>query len=181
MDRIGDEKKYKQYCAEFSKFINISIQNNKDIHFVFVAHIPSDLIATSDILENVYDYNCRNNITVAPYLNGTITPSDYIADLYRKSDLVIGMIYHFNICSIVMNTPMIGIVTLNKHIELYKNIGMSNRLFNVNQTSFSEQLYDQMINVLDDKSYFIEQNNKLLTKLENDSSLYYAKIKELLT
>ena len=77
-------------------------------------HIPSDLQAISDVLNAVQDYNCRRNITIAPYLNGIATPGEYLVDLYRKSAVAVGMRYHSNICSIAMHTPTIGIVTLKR-------------------------------------------------------------------
>lgn len=99
-DRWGDKESYHQYCNEFSLFIDKAISRNPNLHFVFVPHIPSDLQAISDVLNAVQDYNCRRNITIAPYLNGIATPGEYLVDLYRKSAVAVGMRYHSNICSI---------------------------------------------------------------------------------
>lgn len=179
-DRWGDEERYKLYCEEFSHFINMSLKQNDSLHFVFVPHIPSDLQAISDVLSDVYDYNCRRYISISPYINGITTPGDYIVDLYRKSDLTIGMRYHANICSIAMKTPTIGIVTLNKHIELYKNIGFEDRLFDVNHFPFAENLYQRMISSLGNKTTKQEQSIRLLERLEKESITYYEKIAHLL-
>lgn len=163
-DRWGDKESYNQYCNEFSLFIDKAISRNPNLHFVFVPHIPSDLQAISDVLNAVQDYNCRRNITIAPYLNGIATPGEYLVDLYRKSAVAVGMRYHSNICSIAMHTPTIGIVTLKKHVELYRNIGMDDRLFNVNENSFSEKLYERLIWSIENRDLLTEQNALLVRK-----------------
>ena len=179
-DRWGDKESYNQYCNEFSLFIDKAISRNPNLHFVFVPHIPSDLQAISDVLNAVQDYNCRRNITIAPYLNGIATPGEYLVDLYRKSAVAVGMRYHSNICSIAMHTPTIGIVTLKKHVELYRNIGMYDRLFNVNENSFSEKLYERLIWSIENRDLLTEQNALLVRKLEQKSVEYYEKIAQLL-
>ena len=75
-----------------------------------------------------------------------------------------------------MHTPTIGIVTLKKHVELYRNIGMDDRLFNVNENSFSEKLYERLIWSIENT----EQNALLVRKLEQKSVEYYEKIAQLL-
>ena len=170
-DRWGDKESYNQYCNEFSLFIDKAISRNPNLHFVFVPHIPSDLQAISDVLNAVQDYNCRRNITIAPYLNGIATPGEYLVDLYRKSAVAVGMRYHSNICSIAMHTPTIGIVTLKKHVELYRNIGMDDRLFNVNE---------RLIWSIENRDLLTEQNALLVRKLEQKSVEYYEKIAQLL-
>lgn len=180
VDRWGSDKNYEEYCKEFTKFINVLFSKNNNIRIVFVPHIPSDLQAISDVICRVKDYYCRKNITIAPYLNGVSTPGQYLVDLYRKTDIAIGMRYHSNICSIAMNTPTIGIVTLNKHIELYKNIGMDDRLFNVNKISFAEDLCKKVLTTLSNKELFSAQNVSLVNRLEQQSIPYYRKIAELI-
>lgn len=132
------------------------------------------------VFNAVQDYNCRRNITIAPYLNGIATPGEYLVDLYRKSAVAVGMRYHSNICSIAMHTPTIGIVTLKKHVELYRNIGMDDRLFNVNENSFSEKLYERLIWSIENRDLLTEQNALLVRKLEQKSVGYYEKIAQLL-
>lgn len=90
------------------------------------------------------------------------------------------MRYHSNICSIAMHTPTIGIVTLKKHVELYRNIGMDDRLFNVNENSFSEKLYERLIWSIEKRDLLTEQNALLVRKLEQKSVEYYEKIAQLL-
>ena len=117
-----------------------------------------------------------------PYkiINGIATPGEYLVDLYRKSAVAVGMRYHSNICSIAMHTPTIGIVTLKKHVELYRNIGMDDRLFNVNENSFSEKLYERLIWSIENRDLLTEQNALLVRKLEQKSVEYYEKIAQLL-
>lgn len=179
-DRWGDETRYKLYCQEFSSFLNKAIKYNDEYHFVFIPHIPSDLQSTIDVLKDVKDYYMRRNISIAPYLNGFTTPGDYQVDLYRKSNVAIGMRYHSNICSIAMRTPTIGIVTLNKHIELYRNIGMGDRLFNVTEIPFADNLNDRLASTIQNRELLIKQNDILIKQFEKEIVTYYEKIAELL-
>ena len=179
-DRWGNEKNYLAYCQEFAQFIKKVLSDNQAYHFVFVPHIPSDLQAILDVLQYVDDCYCRRSVTIAPYLNGWNTPGDYLVDLYRKASVSIGMRYHSNICSIAMETPTIGIVTLDKHVALYKSIGMQDRLFNVRTTPFKEALYERLSSVIANRETLVQQNRQLVSRLEQDSLDYYRKIKELL-
>ena len=179
IDRWGSEERYKQYCGEFADFINKTLSNNPEIHFAFLPHIPSDIQAIFDVLSGVKDYYCRRNITIAPYLNGVNTPGDYLIDLYRKATVSIGMRYHSNICSVAMGTPTIGIVTLDKHINLYRNIGMEDRLFDVKEVPFSDRLYDRLMEVVNNRDIFFEQNKQLVSNLEHESIAYYNMIKNI--
>ncbi len=179
-DRWGNIEAYKLYCEEFGKFID-KVLEHSEVHFVFVPHIPSDIQAVYDILQFVPDHHRRRNITVAPYLNGLNTPGDYLVDIYKKSVVTIGMRYHANICSIAMGTPTIGIVTLEQHKDLYRNIGAADRLFNVREVPFSDALYDKLFSVIRDKENYIEQNKQIVSMLEMDSVAYYKRIRELLS
>ncbi len=109
---------YGDFCKTFANFCNTLFTENT-YRIVFVPHIPSDIEVIADIINGVDDVYRRTRITVAPLVNGTNTPAEYIADLYGKVDLTIGMRYHSNICSIARGVPTIGIMNLEKH-KLYK-------------------------------------------------------------
>ena len=179
-DRFGCSDNYERYCVEFGQFINECVNMNSSFQFVFIPHIPTDTKAIIDIMQNTPDYICRRNITIAPYLNGCRTPGDYAVDLYRKADLAIGMRYHSNICAIAMGTPTVGIVTLDKHRELYNNIGMQDRLFDVTSVPFSERLCDRVGYCLENRNKMKEENISLVRRLEKESIEYYKRIEQLI-
>lgn len=172
---------YTRYCSEMSLFINEYLTYEKDVHFVFVPHIPSDIDAAYDIIKNIDDPFARRNISVAPYLNGLNTNGDYVVDLYRKCDLVIGMRYHSNICAIAMGTPTLAIFTLQKHIELYNNLGYMNRLVSVNKCSFIKKIRNEVNKILNNRAYFANENIKLVKQLSNDILGYFGDINDMLS
>lgn len=174
-----DEFSFNDFCNEFSKFTTKLLKNDCRNHIVFVPHIPSDIEAISKILGNIEDYYLRNRVSVAPYLNGTITPADYIVDLYKKSDIVIAMRYHANIASIAMLTPAIGIVTINKHRKLYEKIGMEDRLLDVT-TEFGSNLLLLCEEVLSNKEVYIKENIDLLNRLKIENGKYFSIVKKVL-
>ena len=67
-----------------------------------------------------------------------------------------------------------------RYVELYRNIGMDDRLFNVNENSFSEKLYERLIWSIENRDLLTEQNALLVRKLEQKSVEYYEKIAQLL-
>ena len=172
---------YSNYCREMALFINEYLTNEKEIHFVFVPHIPSDIEAAYDIIRYIDDPFVRRNITVAPYLNGQNTNGDYIVDLYRKCDLTIGMRYHSNICAIAMGTPTLAIFTLQTDIELYNNIGYADRLVMVNRSSFKEKISNEVKKKLIDRDNYVNKNTKLVNQLSKDISEYFYCIKDMLS
>lgn len=171
---------YNDYCCELGSFINKAISSINNLHFVFCPHIPSDLQAICDVLKSVSDKNCRCCVTIAPYLNGDNTPGDYMVDLYRNAMLTIGMRYHANICSIAMGTPTVGIVSLDKHISLYQNIGMGDRLFNVQSCPFADELLERVQGVIDSIDKNVKCNESLIIQLEKESVYYYERIKKVI-
>lgn len=171
---------YDNYCIEFGNYINKSLNEWEDIHYVFVPHIPSDIQAVYDILSCVKDYYCRKRITVAPYVSGTITNGDYIIDLYKSVYATIGMRYHSNICSIAMGTPTIGIVTLPKHKMLYEKINMNDRLFDVNLSPFADELLKKTENLFLNYNKFKHENMELIKQLKTHINDYIIEIKKML-
>ena len=172
---------YVAYCKEMAAFINKMLVNRNDIRFVFVPHIPSDLEASYDVIKYLDDRHVRTRVTVAPYLNGGNTPGDYVVDLYRKCDLTIGMRYHSNICSIAVHTPTLAIFTFQKHVELYENIDLHNRIITVNKTHFLDEIYSKVNNLLDNKIEYKENNKYLIEEMLKDIEPYFMNIKKMLT
>lgn len=171
---------YEEYCMEMGEVIDEIVGEDESIHLVIVPHIPSDMEACYDILRNVNDKIVRNNITVAPCLNGENTPGDYIVDLYRRSDLVLGARYHANICAIAMERPSIAIISLQEIMELHKNIGLENRVVYVNKGSFKKDLLEKIREMLVNSDIYEQEAMHLQTKFEEDIIPYFQSIKTLL-
>lgn len=117
---------------------------NSEVHYVFVPHIYRDYEAILEVLSAMKDSESRTRCSVAPYVTGNVTDGDYIFDLYRKAQLTIGMRYHSNIGSIAVNTPTIGIINLEKHCNMYRDIGLDNRIVRSDSVGFGECLYNRI-------------------------------------
>lgn len=171
---------YEDFCETFAKATEKLLDEHEDMSLVYVPHIYSDIDTISDIMGKTKDAVRRQRITAAPLLNGSNTPAEYITDLYGKAFLVIGMRYHSNISAISQGTPTIGIVNLGNHIELYKKIGMSERLISVNEGGFEAQLLNAVREIDSDPQKFRNENSELLKSLELKNREYFDKIKSVI-
>ena len=171
---------YEDFCDCFAKTTEKLLDEHEDMSLVYVPHIYSDIDTISDIMGKTKDAVRRQKITVAPLLNGSNTTAEYITDLYGKAFLVIGTRYHSNISAISQGTPTIGIVTLGNHIELYKKIGMSERLVSVSEGGFEAQLLNAVREIESDPQKFRNENSELLKSLELKNREYFDKIKSII-
>ncbi|MBE5967380.1 MAG: polysaccharide pyruvyl transferase family protein [Lachnospiraceae bacterium] len=165
-----------QFIEEFAQYIDTVLSLYNDIFIAFIPHIGKDLELISKVLGKIKDNILRTRISVAPYLNGTITDGNYIFDLYRKCALTIGMRYHSNVCSIAVNTPTIGIVNLPKHKMLYEDIGMQDRLVVSDEPDFGSRLLEKTKRSLSDLSNMKKENRQLLERLTLENEKYFKNI-----
>lgn len=171
------KKQFENECAES---INVILSRYQDIHLVMTAHIVKDYELIVAVLSKVKDFYVRTRITIAPCVNGNITDGDYIFDLYRKADLVIGMRYHANVCAIAVGTPTIGIVNFSKHKELYRDILLEDRIVESDEKEFTKRLVNKIDISIGNLEIMQQENKELLQKLTIENEIYFEKIKELL-
>lgn len=169
-----------QFENECADGINEILSRYKDVHLVMTAHIVKDYEIIVAVLKKVKDFYVRTRITIAPCVNGNITDGDYIFDLYRKADLVIGMRYHANICAIAVGTPTIGIVNFPKHKELYRDILMEDRIVASDEKDFAKRLVNKIDLSINNLNKMKQENKELLQKLTTENEIYFEKIKDLL-
>ena len=72
----------------------------------------------------------RENVAVAPYLVGE-KGSDYIFNIYKQCDLVLGMRFHANVCSFASKTNVIGLVNYRQIEMLYNELDLENDMVDV--------------------------------------------------
>ncbi|MFL0802360.1 MAG: polysaccharide pyruvyl transferase family protein [Agarilytica sp.] len=130
--------------------------NELDVNFIFVPHIFRDIGVISDLLNLLPDDIRRRNVAVAPYLVGQ-KGQDYIFDLYKKSDLVLGMRFHANVCGLGLGKTCIGLVNYRQIDELYNELGLEEYKIQVNQKGFDKKLFDLSVKILND-SVFIKED-----------------------
>lgn len=164
---------YEVFVEEFAKTIEeLTIEYNRNLNFIFVPHIFSDIKATYDVINKINDKVRRSNVKVAPYLIGD-NGHDYIFSLYNQSDLILGMRFHSNVCSYALNKNVIGLVNYVQILNLYEGIN-SLEYVEVNKEGFTENLKDKIKEHLYEAKKF-----EILSKHVKETLLAKAKIEYL--
>jgi polysaccharide pyruvyl transferase WcaK-like protein len=130
-----------RYYEELSKSLTYLItQENLDI--VLVPHIYSDLKAISDLLVNMDDFLIRRHVTIAPCIQFD-EGANLLFSIYKKSNLVLGMRYHANVCNMAMVKPIVGLAALDRVQYAYDSLGLKDRYVTV-AGSFSDELVSKI-------------------------------------
>jgi len=145
---------YEQFLKAFGSLINNQLRQDLDISIVFIPHIFKDVGIIADTLENIEDRFRRSRITVAPYLHGK-GAQEYIFDLYRKCNLILGTRFHANVCGIGLAVPTIGLINYPQIEKLYKELGISDRSVKITWQGFENRL-----NLLIDESLADQESIK---------------------
>lgn len=147
----GNGISYEDFLNGFSSLLNEKLHLDDQLNLVFFPHIFRDLNIISDVLERIEDPLRRKRVMVAPYLQGA-GAQEYIFDMYRKCDMVLGMRFHANVCPIGLNVPTIGLVNYVQIENLYRELDLEQRMVHVNQRGFEKslsKLVDDSLNNID--------------------------------
>lgn len=164
---------YDEFISLMAKVVEQLAEMKSNI--ILVPHIFSDLNIINNLIYALPDNIRRKNIKVAPYLIGD-SGQDYIFDLYKKSDLVLGMRFHANVCAMAMKTPCIGLVNYRQISELYKEIGQDKYAVHVNKAGFDKKIIDIAASILHDNEY----DHIRLKPWEDKVNTFHAAINDLL-
>lgn len=175
----SDNVPFDRFLAEMKNVLVKMFHKHPDINVVFVPHIYRDIEMGYDFLHSMGFPYCRRRMTMAPYLHGDEGQS-YIFDLYKKCDLAIGMRFHLNVCCVGLGTPTIGIGTFVDILELYRELGMEDRVLNANNRTFMtdfEALLEQTLSDPDAvRARYAEKRKELVAQI----NAFHAKIRALL-
>ncbi len=138
-DPPGQPRNLDAFLQRLAKVLNARFEADADLHAVLVPHIPEDLQIIWRFMDKIGPPNMRKRLTVAPYLLGR-EAQDYLFDLYRRCDLVVGMRFHANVCPIGLGVPTIGIVTHPQIAALYRELGLAERAIRPDHPTFPEAL-----------------------------------------
>jgi polysaccharide pyruvyl transferase WcaK-like protein len=115
-------------------------ERDPEVDVVLVPHIPEDLHLIDRFIATLGAPWSRRRISVAPYVHG-VEACDYILDLYRRCDLVIGMRFHACVCAIGLGRPAIGLGSLYPKVQnLFRELGMEARCFSAADPRLAERL-----------------------------------------
>ncbi|MDF2500961.1 MAG: hypothetical protein K0Q77_1675 [Anaerosporomusa subterranea] len=166
---------YEEFLQLFGNFLNNLFMDREDARVVFIPHIFRDLDIISDVLKQVEDIHRRKHIAVAPYLHGS-GAQEYIFDLYRKCDLVLGTRFHANVCPIGLNTPTIGLVNYPQIQLLYEELGMPQRTIQVNKREFDVKLSSFVNYSLENLECIRHDYSEIQKKLDENLLSFHMKI-----
>jgi polysaccharide pyruvyl transferase WcaK-like protein len=180
MENIRFGNDYVKFCQRFANCINSILSTDNKINIVFLPHMYQDIKIISEIIKYIKDVYRRTRISIAPLLNGNLNGGQYIFSLYKKMDLILGMRFHSNVCSIGQNIPNIGLITYHKHGYLFDEIGLSDRALYVNDPDFFTKL---LVKTKEDLTKLdeIRDRYKLVNKkLNNDVDTFHKLIRNFL-
>lgn len=170
--RFNNQYTYGEFVIDFAELLNKFLLNHEGYNLIFFPHIYSDIEAISDVINNIEDKYRRIRVSVAPYLNGQGSER-YLFALYNTCTIILGMRFHANVCAVSQNIPTIALCSYKKITDLYNELGMVNRVVNVNEKGFKEILENKIIETLNELpevvSKYEDINRKI--KLENDKFL----------
>ncbi len=130
---------WKGFLKEYAHFLQKKLESNPDLQLIFFPHIFKDILAVGEFLGYFDDRLCRDRIVVAPFACGWMA-CDHLFSLYQRCELVMGMRFHTNVCSIAMNIPAIPLVSYPKLKDLYEELDIPERIVMVNRAGFSNRL-----------------------------------------
>lgn len=148
------------YYLELKKTVDFIIDDLK-LEVVFVPHIYSDLEAIVELFKILDDTKIRNNISVAPLLQGD-EGANKLFDIYQQSEQVIATRFHANVCSLVMNKKTIGLVVLDRVEYLFRSLGLQENVVLL-EDDFSKNVIELLQKQkLDFKKTLLEKQNKTI-------------------
>ncbi|MDX8044607.1 polysaccharide pyruvyl transferase family protein [Gracilibacillus sp. S3-1-1] len=172
-----DDIGYIDFVKELGKYLTDFLVENPTYQLVLFPHIYSDLRAIDDVLNRIDDKVRRKRVTVAPYLTGEGAET-YIFSLYQQCELILGMRFHSNVCSIAQNIPTIGLNSYKKIHDLYSELNLVDRVIDVNKKDFAKLLNAQVNDTLANKHKIIEQYRQVNHKIQKETDEFYAIVKE---
>jgi polysaccharide pyruvyl transferase WcaK-like protein len=134
----NDSISYAQFIESMAEFI-CELYRKENVNLILAPHIFRDLDIIHSLLNVLPDSIRRGSLSVAPYLVGQ-KGQDYIFDIYKKADLVLGMRFHANVCALGLGTPVIGLVNYRQIEKLFDEMGLNAFKVDVNKQGFDQKL-----------------------------------------
>ena len=140
----GDLHDPNGFLAEFSSALADATSSLPGSCIVLVPHIASDIEVIARFLGALPDKVIRKSVRVAPLLLG-LAGATKIFDLYRQSDIVLGMRFHANVCPIGMGQHTIGLGCYGQVFELYAELGLKEKCHDVRTPGFGKALTRRIV------------------------------------
>lgn len=163
------------YHDELTKVVEYLLSNT-NYEIVFVSHIYRDLKSINSVLERLDDFDIRTRISVAPYLHGD-DGCNKLFSLYDNSDLILGMRFHSNICSLAMNKLSIGLAALDRVVNMYEGLNLRERYVRVDY-EYSSTAIKRIESCLSNKDKLLKKSKSQVDEKKKETLGEYGKIFE---
>jgi polysaccharide pyruvyl transferase WcaK-like protein len=120
-----------------------------DLRIDLMPHIWRDSALIAQLLPMIPDPYLRRRVAVGRLEPGETGLAGFLQN-YRSFDLVLGMRFHANVCSIGMGVPARGLLNYPQVERLYEEIDMVDRLIDVRDADFGKPLVDAVLSDLSD-------------------------------
>lgn len=169
-----------QFIAQLADVTRKLLDDERNLHVVFVPHIPEDLPIIGEAMAAIGPPFSRRRVTVAPYVIGNAA-ADYILDIYKRSSLIIGMRFHTNVCGIGFGVPTIGIESAFAKVRgVYDELGIKDRAICACDPEFEDRLGDLARSSLAEQKSIALLYRARCEGLEADIGRFYYKIRALI-
>ncbi len=174
--RFGKDTEKSGYAFLVKSIVHYIIHmanKSKEVHFTLMPHIYSDLQIINEVIELLPDFIRRNCVGVGPCLLGSIAV-DPVFSVYRKADCVVAMRFHASVCSIGLGIPTIGLSTYRKISDLYRELGILDRLVVARDKSFHDELISKTEWILNRKHEVKNENIIIMKKLVGEFDAFLS-------
>lgn len=168
---------YNDFIESLGNLLNKFLKKTDNYQIILFPHIYSDLIAIYDLINRIEDRYRRTRIVVAPCLTGEGS-EEYIFGLYKKCEFIMGMRFHSNVCAISQNIPTIAMSSYKKIIDLYKEVGLVDRLVEVNKGGFEENLDILIDSTINEKNNISKSYDEVNKRILLESNSFYDNVGE---
>ncbi|MFQ5423424.1 MAG: polysaccharide pyruvyl transferase family protein [Phycisphaerae bacterium] len=178
-ERRGEEGNLHVFLEALAEVLNEWFSSRADTHAVLVPHIPEDLNVIWRLMEHVGPPFSRRRLTVAPYIHGE-EAQNYLFDIYRRAQLVLGMRFHANVCPIGLGVPTVGLITHPQVAALYRELDLSERAVVANDGEFGRRIGPLIAETLSNAEDIRRRYARLRERLVADTERFHVKIRNLL-
>lgn len=160
------DTQWQPYLKNLTEIIEYAIEK-LDLHICFIPHIPRDLEAICEILTYQKERHRRENISVAPLLQGN-EGAKFIGSIYQNSEFAITQRFHASVLSFITHTKVIGLSHsyLNRMNALYQSVGLEDCLIKA-KGEFQENVIALLSNYPCKKPIYQESQKQTLEIYKN--------------
>jgi polysaccharide pyruvyl transferase WcaK-like protein len=170
---------WKEFLTGYARFLESALVKNPDLNLILFPHIFKDVLSIGEFMTYLDDRLCRDRVVVAPFACGW-QACDHIFALYKRCELVMGMRFHTNVCSIALDVPAIPLISYPKLHDLYEELDLLESAVYANKSDFSQQL-EKIANEITTNSHATkEKNARVRSQLDTQSAAFFRNVQQLM-